>query len=85
MHDIKINRFLKKDKWQSTYRQKKLVKMECRKRLKAGKCQSQEQSIVEIMSQPRRRPLEATSHICGAQQHNQEEAWPLFTPDQTFL
>ena len=54
--------------------------MECRKRLKAGKCQSQEQSIVEIMSQPRRRPLEATSHICGAQQHNQEEAWPLFTP-----
>ena len=58
--------------------------MECRKRLKAGKCQSQEQSIVEIMSQPRRRPLEATSHICGAQQHNQEEAWPLFTPDQTF-
>ena len=64
---------------------KKLVKMECRKRLKAGKCQSQEQSIVEIMSQPRRRPLEATSHICGAQQHNQEEAWPLFTPDQTFL
>ena len=59
--------------------------MECRKRLKAGKCQSQEQSIVEIMSQPRRRPLEATSHICGAQQHNQEEAWPLFTPDQTYL
>ena len=35
----------------------------CRNRLKAGKCQSQEQSWRSCRSLEQRRPLEATSHM----------------------